>query len=96
MDAERFDAVVKDLAGRPSRRRVLAGLLGIAGGAVGLTVASREADAARRGFTGPKLWSASTCAPVGDPCASAENCCSLCCVSGGGGPAQCVERGTCF
>lgn len=96
MDANRFDALAKDVAGQKSRRRMLAGLLGLAGGIAVSAVSTGDAGAARRGYSGPKFTATSMCAPVGDPCASAENCCSLCCVSGGGGPAQCVPEGTCI
>ena len=95
MNADRFDVVVKDLAGRRSRRRVLAGLIGIAGGAAGLAAASDGANAARRGSRDrgsdrhprARRWAIRA--------RLRKNCCSLCCISGGDGPAQCVERGSC-
>lgn len=96
MDAKRFDAVTKAVATRSSRRTVLAGIGAITGGSIGRALGIDDARAARRGFIKPVLTGSAACAPVGDPCASAVNCCSLCCISGGEGPGQCVERGSCL
>jgi hypothetical protein len=56
MDANRFDAWIKALGRRPSRRHLLRGLLGLGGGAVAATVTTREADA---------QWSVQVCLPNG-------------------------------
>jgi hypothetical protein len=53
MQARRFDALTRALAGRTNRRVVFKGLLGLGGlGAVG-SVLRDDAGAARRGFSGP-------------------------------------------
>lgn len=56
MDDARFDALAKALGQRPSRRRLLQGLLGLGGGAVAATVAARGAEA---------QWSVAVCLPDG-------------------------------
>lgn len=56
MDDRRFDALTRSLAGHRSRRGVLKGLLGAAGGAAALLL-GRSAEAA---------WSTQVCLPVDD------------------------------
>lgn len=73
MDNRRIDAVAKRFASNAHRRTVLKGLFGLAG-AVAIGASGRdEADAARRGFSGPRtsqlppgggnecLWTGSAC-----------------------------------
>jgi len=71
MDAARFDQISRGLAARLSRRRLLAGILGAAGGA--------------GAFTAPGVGAASrTCRRVGDKCVRSSQCCSDYCQLGSG------------
>jgi hypothetical protein len=91
MDDRRFDALVKTLAREANRRSALKGLLGLAAGALAGATALRGGDAARRGYSGPKLFPTPTpqptpplgCAEGSSPCGS--ECCpndsSMCCGS---------------
>src|SRR5215213_1224486 len=64
MDGNRFDSLTRTLADRPSRRRVLAALLGtVTAGLAG--VAGRGADAAGR------------CKTVGQVCKTTADCCPI-------------------
>lgn len=86
MDTDRFDALTRTIGHGISRRAALKGLLGFgaaAAGAVRLTVGT---DAARRGFSGPKL-PPSTPTPGPDPCGCGPN---LTCI-GGLCFAMCIE-----
>lgn len=81
MDPNRFDHLTKSLASGLSRRRVLGGVLGAVGGALGLRGAA----------------SAAFCHGLGGTCATKANCCgSAVCVSGtcqppfSGGGAGCL------
>ncbi len=51
MDDRRFDAVTRSLGRTTSRRQVMRGTLALLGAAVGLR--ALDADAARRGYSGP-------------------------------------------
>lgn len=89
MDDRRFDSLVRSLAAGTSRRRMLKGMLGLGGAAiVGAPGASDHADAARRGFSGPRF--PTPCVPN---CAG-SNCGSDGC---GGTCGQCAPVGAiCF
>jgi hypothetical protein len=98
MDADRFDTLVKTFGARSSRRRVLTGALGLAGGVLGGTLAMDGTSAARRGFAGPGrgMLPVPSCEGVGDSCGGLLECCSGCCVSAGGAPPVCVEQTICL
>lgn len=93
MEDRRFDSLTKSVATRTNRRSLLAGILGIGAGVTAAAVASDSAEAARRGFSGPKLpWLTppSTCLAEGSSCGEDTQCCSRCCVSAGGGAPFCA------
>ncbi len=71
MDHQRFDELTRALASGRNRRSVLRGMLGL-GGALAGAAAVTSADAARRGFSGPKLPTPPPCdgGLCGDPCDS--------------------------
>ena len=76
MNHRRFDELTRDLASGYSRRAVMRGLLGLGGAAFAGGALAGSADAARRGFSGPKLPTPPPCTGglCGDPCdACAEN-----------------------
>lgn len=77
MDDRRFDTVVRNLASGTSRRTLLKGILGL-GGVAAVGVELHQADAARRGFSGPVF---PTEVPTEPPCANPPSCASgqLCC-----------------
>ena len=91
MDDRQFDALVRSLAAGRSRRQVLKGMLGL-GGAAAATAAALpdQADAARRGYSGPKFPTA--CVPNCDGTTCGANGCGgtcpcrqgLVCISGTG------------
>ena len=96
MDDRRFDSFAKSVANRSNRRRLLTGMLGLSAGVVVAAIATDSTEAARRGFAGPTLPTPpSMCNPVGDPCSAASDCCSGCCVSGGGAPFVCADESVC-
>jgi hypothetical protein len=88
MEDHRFDSIAKQLGADSSRRSVLKGLLGIGGIAVAGIAVNDQTEAARRGFSGPKIPSPTptpiptpTCIATGDPCdiLNPAPCCSQCC-----------------
>jgi hypothetical protein len=98
MEDQRFDAFVKSVAHRTSRRRLLTGILGLGAGVAVAAAGADSTEAARRGFSGPAfppLTPPRMCSETGTSCSSSEECCSACCVSGGGGPAACVDESIC-
>jgi hypothetical protein len=96
MDDRRFDSFVKTVATRSNRRRLLTGMLGLGAGAVVASIATDSTEAARRGFAGPTLPTPpAMCTSDGDPCSDGSECCSHCCVSGGGAPFVCVAEDIC-
>jgi hypothetical protein len=70
LDDDRFDALARTLGNATSRRAALKGLLGLGAAAVGVVQLAPEADAARRGFSGPN-WP--TPAPDPAPCSCGPN-----------------------
>ena len=90
MDDRRFDSVAKAAANGTSRRSLLKAILGIGSVAATGAVIHNRADAARRGFSGPKIpWEATpiptptpVCLPDGDFCFiwEPETCCSGICI----------------
>ncbi|HET9660938.1 MAG TPA: hypothetical protein VFP05_11455 [Thermomicrobiales bacterium] len=52
MDGQRFDAMTRALATSANRRRLLKGMFGL--GSVALAGSRLDAEAARRGFAGPR------------------------------------------
>lgn len=88
MDDRRFDSLARSLADGPSRRTLLKSMLGIAGAAIaGSAMTSNDAQAARRGFSGPKV--PTPCVPncAGSQCGS-DGC--------GGTCGDCHSSSTCF
>jgi hypothetical protein len=69
MDSRRFDELTRVLASGYDRRAVVRGILGLGTGALGGVVMTGGAEAARRGFSGPKLPTAPPCTDglCGDP-----------------------------
>jgi hypothetical protein len=65
MDDRRFDSLVRQLASGATRRRMLKGLLGLGVTAAVGNAVVEDADAARRGYSGPQLPSPPTgpCTP---------------------------------
>ena len=55
MDGFRFDRLTREIGTRVSRRSFLARALGLGGTAVIAGYAGQDAEAARRGFSGPKF-----------------------------------------
>ena len=87
MDDRRFDLLTRSLAGATNRRDFMRRLLrvaGLTGGVVALS--TRETDAARRGFSGPKLPESQpqpgACNPNTGPCSVNADCCSGFCEQG--------------
>ena len=74
MDDRRFDALARSLAAGVSRRQSLRGLLGFTGALGGIAL-THEADAARRGFSGPPLL----CSPRCDGTTCADDGCGRPC-----------------
>lgn len=84
MDDRRFDGLARSLASAPSRRTLLKGLFG-AGVLATLAGERFEADAARRGFSGPRI----------PPFGCQPQCNGNTCGSNGCG-GTCACRGSCF
>lgn len=96
MEDRQFDSFTKAVASRSNRRRLLTSMLGLSAGVAVTAIASDSTEAARRGFAGPLAPKPpSMCNPVGDPCSGASDCCSGCCVSGGGAPFVCADESVC-
>jgi hypothetical protein len=88
MDDRRFDSLVRSLAAGRSRREILKGVLGLGGAAVvGAAVASNHAEAARRGFSGPRF--PTPCVPQCDGATCGGDGC-------GGTCGDCLGGQTCF
>ena len=83
MDDRRFDQMTRSLAKATSRRGFVRGLLGVAGGAGVVALRGHEADAARRGFSGP-------CIPAGSFCAANAQCCTNFCMANIGPGGTCA------
>src|SRR6476469_8292058 len=77
MDDRKFDTTARHLATGTSRRALLKGLLGL-GGVVAAGIGLHDAEAARRGFSGPVF---PTLVPTETPCTNPGSCASgqLCC-----------------
>lgn len=94
MDDRRFDELVKSLAGRQNRRTVLRGLLGLGGVAIGGSMFSDRAEAARRERPTPKpnrpRRVGSACTPFCSPgmCGVPDGCGGRC---GCDGSKVCIE-----
>lgn len=91
MDDDRFDDVAKAFAARRNRRDVLKRLLGLGVAAGAAVVGTGTADAARRGFSGPKVPCTPTCGP--DSCGASDGCGDVCTSCSDG--KICLENGTC-
>lgn len=95
MDSIRFDALVQSLA--ESRRSLLAGTLALGAGWVGISTIEAKSKKRKRKKK-PKQASANEygCLDVGDPCQSADQCCSGIC-DGKKGQRTCLahDTGTC-
>jgi hypothetical protein len=79
MDDRRFDSLVRSLASGGSRRTLFKGFLGLGGAVVvGAAVSGHDAQAARRGFSGPKL--PQPCVPTcdGATCGGSDGCGGTC------------------
>lgn len=68
MDDARFDSLTRGLGAAVNRRAALKGLLGLGAASVGIGRLADGADAARRGYSGPKLPT-----PAPDPCGCGPN-----------------------
>ena len=98
MNGRHFDSLTKSVATRTNRRSLLAGLLGISAGIAVTAVAPDSADAARRGFSGPRFppfTPTTICLEDGSSCGDGAICCSACCVSAGGGEPFCAGAEIC-
>lgn len=71
MEHRAFDTLVKQLAQGSSRRSLLKGVLGLGGAAAAGTLLDAQADAARRGYSGP--FPKPTVIP-GPPTCNDQNC----------------------
>lgn len=83
MESRRFDALTRKLGSATNRRTTLKGLLGFAAASAGAVRLTPGADAARRGFSGPR-W------PMQEPCTGD------CDVSCNCGPNKTCIDGLCF
>ncbi len=92
MDDRRFDELARGLAGRPNRRSLLKGMLGLgAVSAAGAALRDGDAEAARRPATttpvpkcpGQQSWNGSACVCPGNQTICGAECCtsgeSVCC-----------------
>lgn len=72
MDNRHFDELTRALAAAHNRRAVVRGLLGLGAGVLAGAVSVSGTDAARRGFSGPKLPTPAPCTDglCGDSCES--------------------------
>ncbi len=88
MEDRTFDTFAKALAQGRNRRTMLKGLLGIGGAVAAGSMLDKEADAARRGFSGPKQPTPVSPAPTCDPntCYGCNSCINGVCV---GDPTDC-------
>jgi hypothetical protein len=78
----RFDSLVRSLASGASRRQVLKGSLGLgAGAATGAFVMLEDAEAARRGYPGPRFF---PCVPQCDGMTCGDDGCGGTCSCDGG------------
>ncbi len=84
MDHQRFDELVKVIATESTRRQFLRRTLGMGLGSAAAAMVVHGGEAARRGYSGPKLPVA-TSTPPPDPCAGV-NC---------DPPGPCYLSGTC-
>lgn len=91
MDTNRFDGLVKSLASRRNRRDVLKGLFGAGAAVSAVSLGLDGADAARRGFSGPKLPCTPTCGE--NSCGASDGCGGICATCPGG--KICLVNGTC-
>ena len=86
MDDRRFDALARSLASRAGRRAFLLGALS-AGVALGAAAFGQDVDAARRGFSGPRLprprlGGEAECSGVNTGCTTAPGYCFALCNRG--------------
>lgn len=71
MESERFDALTRRMGNATDRRAALKGLLGLGAATIGVARLSSGANAARRGYSGPRWPEPEPCA--GD-CGESESC----------------------
>jgi len=77
MDDQRFDSLVRSFASGANRRQILKGVLGLGAGVAGAALtAMDDADAARRGFPGPRIF---PCEPQCDGTSCGSNGCGGSC-----------------
>jgi hypothetical protein len=75
LEVTKLDRLAISVAGKRSRRDVLKGIFGLAAAASVSTVAVDDADAARRGFSGPPVPGKTPPAPCVPDCS--EGICEL-------------------
>jgi hypothetical protein len=78
VDDTQFDALTRSLADGSSRRTMIRGMLSLGGGILAVGAGLREANAARRGFSGPCL---PTCRD--GACGQSDGCGGTCGCAGG-------------
>ncbi|TXG86767.1 MAG: twin-arginine translocation signal domain-containing protein [Thermomicrobiales bacterium] len=94
MDDRRFDQFTRSIAGATSRRGFLGRLLGVAGATGALVaLAPGDANAARRGYSGPKFPKPTPdpdpCQGLTGPCTANAQCCQGFCEQGLGSGGTC-------
>jgi hypothetical protein len=78
MDERKFDTIARTLASGTSRRKMLKGMLGVGGMAIA-AAGLQDANAARRGFTGPTFPRPE---PTEPPCINPNVCAVSGCCAG--------------
>jgi hypothetical protein len=92
VDVEQFDRVAKAIGRGNSRRRLLAGLLGVA---LAAPFARLEADARPKGKRRSQVAAADECKRDGKTCKKNSQCCSNNCARGTGGGSTGHSEGVC-
>ena len=102
MDHRDFDQLARSIATATNRRDFMRRLFGVAGVTGGImALSTQKADAARRGFSGPKLpqppVDPDPCGIVESPCSANSQCCTNFCEQdlGGGGTCQICDATIC-
>ena len=98
MEQDRFDLLAKAVAQRTNRRRLVRGIFGLGIGTAAVSVGLSPAEAARRGYAGPKFPLRPPllgCSDEGRECNDARDCCSGCCIVAEGNPPECANREMC-
>ena len=94
MDDRRFDALARSLAAGCSRRDALKGMLGLGGAVIAGAMVHDQADAARRGYSGPPI--PTSCTPQCDGTTCGSNGCGGTCACSRSLPICVLDSGLCF